>query len=235
MSNAGIATRLWLATLLLLAGCAQAPNGDPYEAANREIFSFNQKMDRAVARPVAEFYVRAAPDRLRLGIHNALTNLNAPVVFANELLQARVGDAGETALGFVANSTLGLGGLVDIASRLNLPAHDNDFGVTLGRWGVGEGPYLVLPFLGPAPPRDLTGKAADVFLDPLFYVSYRGKTYVDLGVGTLNVVDWRARNIETLDDIERTSIDVYAATRSLYLQYRKGEVEGEGAGTPGDP
>jgi len=225
------ARHLWVAVTagLLLAGCASAPNGDPYEATNREIFAFNQKADKAVARPVAEFYNRAVPGRLRTGIHNALTNLNAPVVFANELLQGRMLAAGQTAGGFVVNTTFGIGGLGDVASQAGIPQHDTDFGITLGKWGLSEGPYLMLPLLGPAPPRDLTGKVADIFLDPMFYVSYGGKTYADLGIGTMNIVDMRARNIDTLDQIERTSIDVYATTRSLYLQYRNAKVKGDSA------
>jgi phospholipid-binding lipoprotein MlaA len=227
--------RWWAAAVLLLAGCAGAPNGDPYESTNREIYAFNQRLDRAVARPVAKFYVSAAPEPVRTGVHNGLTNLNAPVVFANEILQARLSDAGETAAGLVVNSTLGVGGLVDVASRLGIPQHDSDFGITLGIWGLPEGPYLMVPFLGPAPPRDLAGKAADIFLDPMFYVSYRGKTYVEIGVGVLNVIDFRAANLETLDDIERTSIDPYASTRSLYLQYRNAKVKGDDAAqTPDD-
>ncbi|MBU6299331.1 MAG: VacJ family lipoprotein [Alphaproteobacteria bacterium] len=232
------AKRLWaaLAAGLLLCACAETPEDDPYEATNRAIFAFNQRADRAVARPVAEFYLRTAPDSVRRGVHNFLTNLGAPAVLANELLQARPTQALETAGGLAVNTTLGIGGFVDAAARLGIPQHESDFGITLGKWGFREGPYLMLPLLGPAPPRDLTGKIADVFLDPTFYVSYGGKTYAELGVGALNIVDWRAANIDTLDNIERTSIDYYATTRSLYLQYRKAKVEGGAAAdTPDAP
>ncbi len=229
------ATRLFaaVAAVLLLAGCAGSP--DPYESTNREIYAFNQRLDRAVAKPVAKFYVSTVPRPVRTGIHNALTNLNAPVVFANELMQARLSDAAGTAGGLVINTTLGLGGFVDVASRFGIVRHDSDFGITLGTWGLPEGPYLMLPLIGPAPPRDLTGKLADILLDPMFYVSYNGKVYADVGVGALNIVDWRAENLGTLESIERTSIDPYAATRSLYLQYRKAQVQGDAAtDTPGD-
>ena len=216
------------AASLLVAGCASTgpstADNDPYEATNRDIFAFNQRLDSAVALPVAKFYVRAVPEPARDGIHNVLTNLNEPVVFANDVLQGDIDWAGQTLGRFGVNTTLGLGGLIDVASKMGIPSHDNDFGITLGRWGVGEGPFLMLPLLGPAPPRDLTGKVVDIFLDPMTYVSYRSKLYYDMGIGLIGIIDLRAQNIGTLESIERTSVDYYATTRNLYLQYRKAAV-----------
>lgn len=215
---------------LLVSGCAALPDdaaaaNDPYEQTNREIFDFNQKMDRYIARPVAKTYVQVLPEPARDGVHNFLTNLGQPVVFANELLQGHVVAAGKTAGRVVVNSLFGIGGLVDVASKVGVPEYETDFGITLGKWGLKQGPYLVLPVLGPAPPRDVAGKVGDIFLDPMYYVSFNGKLYYEAGLATLNLIDLRARNLDTLDSIERTSIDYYAVTRSLYLQHREGEVD----------
>lgn len=215
---------------LFVSGCASTSgtataDNDPYEQTNREIFAFNQKLDKAVALPVAKFYVRVVPEPARDGVHNFLTNLNEPVVFANDVLQGDPSWAGQTFGRFAINSTLGIGGLIDVASKMGIPNHDNDFGITLGRWGLGEGPFLMLPLLGPAPPRDLTGRVVDIFLDPMTYVSYRSKIYYDMGLGLIGIIDLRAQNIGTLESIERTSVDYYATTRNLYLQYRKAAVD----------
>ena len=214
---------------LILSGCASTSgsatgDNDPFEHTNRQVFAFNQDLDKAVALPVAKFYVRTVPDPAREGVHNFLTNLNDPVVFANDVLQGQVEHASQTLGRFGVNSTLGIGGLIDVAAKMGIPGHDTDFGITLGRWGFGEGPFLMLPLLGPAPPRDLIGKVVDIFLDPLTYVSFRSKIYYDIGINTMGVIDLRAQNIGTLESIERTSVDFYATTRNLYLQYRKAQV-----------
>jgi phospholipid-binding lipoprotein MlaA len=191
------------------------------------MFDFNIALDKAVMRPTAEFYNDVVPEKGRTGVHNVLANLNGPVVFANQLLQGKLQDAGDTLARTVLNSSVGVGGLVDVGARAGLPAQDTDFGITLGVWGVKEGPYLVLPLLGPAPPRDLVGSGADTFLDPVAYVDFRSKFYYVAGATALKVIDLRARNIATLDDIERTSIDYYASVRSLYLQNRQSKIGGD--------
>src|SRR5450755_3115522 len=150
-----------------LAGCATDPSGqnDPYEHTNRSIFSFDQAIDHAVARPVGVFYNHAVPQFARDGIHNFLSNLDAPVTLGNDVLQGSPDRAGQTLGRIVINSTIGVGGLVDVAAKMGIPAHDEDFGLTLGMWGVGEGPYLVLPLTGPSNPRDSVGTVADYFMD----------------------------------------------------------------------
>jgi phospholipid-binding lipoprotein MlaA len=213
----------------MLNGCATNSAGsdnDPYEPTNRDMFDVNMALDKAVLRPVAKGYNDVVPERARTGVHNALVNLNEPVVFANLLLQGKVGDAGSTLARFVLNSSVGIGGLIDVGARAGLTAQDTDFGITLGVWGLDEGSYLVLPLLGPAPPRDLTGRGIDMFFDPVTYIDFRSKFYYEGGRAVLQIVDLRARNIDTLDEIERTSIDFYAATRSLYLQHRAAQVHG---------
>lgn len=214
---------------VLAAGCttnnpeAIAQN-DPYEPMNRAIFNFNSKVDNAVAKPVAKFYNRAVPQFARNGVHNFLTNLDKPVTFGNDILQGEGERAGETIGRFTVNTTLGVGGLVDVASMVGIPDHSEDFGQTLGVYGVGEGPYLVVPFMGPNPPRDLAGDVVDIFMDPTTYIKFHGSdTWYAVRSG-VSVLDLRARNIDTLEQIERTSIDVYATTRSLYRQYRAAEI-----------
>jgi len=209
-----------------LAGCATDPSGqnDPYEKTNRSIFSFDQALDHAVARPVAVFYNHAVPEFARDGVHNFLTNLDAPVTFGNDVLQGSPDRAGQTLGRMVINSTIGLGGLVDVAAKMGIAPHEEDFGQTLGVWGVGEGPYLVVPLTGPSNPRDSVGTVVDYFMDPLTYMKWNNSTlYMGIRTG-MGFVDLRARNVDNLDQIERTSVDLYATTRSLYRQHRNAEI-----------
>jgi phospholipid-binding lipoprotein MlaA len=199
-------------------------NNDPYEATNREIFDLNLKIDRWTVRRTAETYIEYVPDPVRDSIHNALTNLDLPVTFANDVLQGEPKRAGQTVWRFAVNSTLGLAGLFDVASGFGIPDHTEDFGQTLAVWGVDDRPYLVLPLLGPAPPRDAVGRAVDVALDPSHYIRIKRHLMWAAGREYLTLLDLRARNIETLDDIERNSLDFYAATRSLYRQRRGNEI-----------
>ena len=213
-----------------LGGCATTTNpdslaqNDPYEPTNRKIFEFNQSLDKSVARPVAVFYNHAVPEPVRDGVHNVLYNMDLPVTFANDVLQGEAARALQTFGRVTINTTLGVGGLIDVATHVGIPDHTEDFGQTLGTWGVGEGPYFVAPLLGPAPPRDLAGRVVDYGFDPFTYIrfdGYRTLGYVRAGMG---VLDLRARNVETLDDIERSSVDYYATQRSLYRQYRNSEI-----------
>jgi len=210
---------------VILGGCATPPAnpasaGDPYEASNRVIFDLNLKLDSVTLRPTAERYNAYVPEGVRLSLRNALDNLHAPVVLANDLLQGELSRAGTITGRFLVNSTLGLGGLFDVASRHDLPAHDEDFGQTLAVWGAGEGPYLVLPLFGPSNPRDAAGKAVDVALDPTAYLKIKRHLLWEGTRQYLNLVDTRAHSLEALDGIERDSLDFYAAVRSLYRQNR---------------
>jgi phospholipid-binding lipoprotein MlaA len=214
---------------LTAAGCATGPNGpgdqnDPYEAQNRQIFELNQSLDRNVALPIAKGYVAVVPEPARDGIHNFLVNLHVPVIFANDVLQGEASRAGETLGRFTVNSTLGVGGLIDVATKVGIPEHHSDFGETLAVYGVNEGPYLVLPMIGPSNPRDAAGYVVDTALDPSTWISWRSSTFFKLGRGVLDLVDTRSRNIETLDELERSSVDLYATMRSLYRQHRQAEI-----------
>ncbi len=203
---------------------AEDDANDPLEGMNRSIFHASMVSDHYVFRPIALGYRHVVPHPVRNGIRNFLNNLNSPPIFANEIFQGEFKDAGITVLRFGVNSTIGIGGLFEVAEGWGLPRHTEDFGQTLGTYGMGEGPYLFLPLIGPAPPRDLTGRVVDNFLDPLTYVHMGSNNYLRYVRAGLDAVDLRERNIETLDDIERTSVDYYASIRSLYRQTRNNEI-----------
>jgi phospholipid-binding lipoprotein MlaA len=194
---------------------------DPFEHLNRKVFAFNQKVDQHVILPVAKAYNRALPGPARDSIRDFLRNLDSPLIFANDALQAHFKDAGRTFARFTLNSTIGVAGFVDIAGRWGVPYHDNDLGVTLGVWGVGPGPYLVVPVIGPSDPRDLAGNVAEGYGDPWNRVaSDQGYVWTTFVRALASGIDLCARNIKTLADLERTSLDYYAAIRALYLQRR---------------
>ena len=218
------------ASLLLTACATKDPEAiaqnDPWEPTNRAVFDFDVQLDHAVARPVAKFYRSAVPEPAREGIHNALTNLNSPVVFTNDVLQGDGEKATDTFGRFMINSTIGVGGFIDVAAKMGILGHDNDFGITLGKAGAAEGSYLVLPFAGPKPPRDLVGVGVDIAFDPLTYMSWNDSTLYMMIRAGLGVLDDRAANIDAVEQIERSSIDFYATTRSLYRQNRAAQING---------
>jgi phospholipid-binding lipoprotein MlaA len=216
----------------LLTGCATPPkdpdelaiykeNNDPMEPLNRYFFDLNYGFDELVFKPLAAWYNLLLPTPVEHGVHNVLTNMDAPLVFANDLLQGNGKRAGITAKRFLVNSTLGVAGIFDVASKFGLKYHDTDFGITFAVWGAGEGPYIYLPVLGPTNPRDGAGLAATALADPWSYLfaayDVQYLSYVRAG---LYAVDTRARNLDTLDQIRKGAIDYYATIRSLYRQHR---------------
>lgn len=211
---------------LALAACASKPTepNDPLEGMNRAFFSFNQELDDRAALPAATFYVSAVPGSIRTGIHNFLSNINLPITFANDILQLEFTRAGYTVERFGLNTTVGILGLMDVASERGIPYHTEDFGQTLGYYGLPGGPYLVLPLLGSTQPRDLSGRFVDHYFNAFGYLAWDGKVYYSLFQSALSTVDSRSRNIDTLRNIERQSIDMYATIRSLYLQNRENQV-----------
>ena len=225
-----------LALGLMLGACStpsqeSLAQRDPWEKTNRDIFDFDVRVDHAVARPVAKGYRAVVPEPVRDGIHNAITNLNSPVILANDVLQGDGDKAVNTAGRLVINSTVGIGGLIDVASKIGIPAHENDFGITLGKNGIAEGSYLVLPFAGPMPPRDLLGTGVDVAFDPLTWIKFHGRDtwmVVRFGIG---ILDAEASRIDAVETIERSSIDFYATTRNLYRQSRNAKIN---EGKPGN-
>ena len=211
---------------LMLGGCASTEGvNDPLEPVNREIFAFNHTLDKHAAVPAASYYKSAMPDDVREGVHNFLSNLSEPVTFANDILQGEATRAGYSICRFGVNTTIGVIGIMDPATGMGCPGHSEDFGQTLGTYGVPGGPYLVLPLLGSSQTRDAAGKIfVDHFFNPLGYVAYHGKLYVSLSESFLSTVDQRSRAVDSLRDIERRSIDYYATMRSAYLQKRDNEI-----------
>ena len=225
------------AAALLAAGCATPPEdpvaraafdeaADPIEPFNRFMFDVNLAFDDAVFKPVATAYRDVVPEPVRDALRNLLRNLRSPLIFANDILQGEPRRAGVTLQRFLVNSVVGFAGLVDVADlAIGLKFHDEDFGQTLGVWGAGEGLYLFLPVLGPSSARDLTGIVVDGLIDPVSYAF----AYFDIGYGpparsVLTALDARSRAIDSLDDVRKTSIDFYAALRSLYRQKREDEI-----------
>ena len=199
--------------------------GDPWENANRAIFGFNQAVDRAVLVPVSNAYRTVLPGTVRDIIHDFLQNLNSPIIFANDVLQAQPGLATETFGRALINTTIGFGGLIDVATKMGIPYHTNDLGITFATYGIDSGPYLMLPILGPSNPRDLVGDIGDSFGDPGNYVAGQyHKVWAGFARSVTSGIDERSRNIESLAEIERTSLDYYATIRSLARQRRAAQI-----------
>ncbi|MCX8132784.1 MAG: VacJ family lipoprotein [Roseococcus sp.] len=231
-----------------LAACA-GPGGtdptDPFEATNRQVLEFNEGVDRAVIRPLAEAYRDHVPAPVRTGIRNLVNNLNEPVVLANTLLQLRFLDAGHTLMRFYLNSTAGLLGLVDIATPAGIERRTGDFGQTLAAYGVPDGPFLMLPLLGPSNLRDAIGDGVDSIANPVGLLSGHVLRPVTghlfgAGRGALGGLTLRADNIETLDALRAESLDFYARLRSVVQQRRDAQLgrssdRGEGLVTLDDP
>jgi len=199
--------------------------GDPFEGANRRVLGFNRSVETYVFDPLTRGYRFVLPPPLRKGIRRAVHNLNSPKVFVNDLLQLRFCDAAEILGRFVLNSTLGIGGLLDPALEAGWQPHKSDFGQTLGKFGVGAGPYLMIPVFGPTTVRDGFGTVVDMFFQPLTYIF--GPTdlllqiYITGGTGIVAFDEFH----DQLQALEESSIDYYAALRSAYLQNRRAMVE----------
>ena len=198
-----------------------APKNDPWEGFNRQVFRFNEFMDRILLKPVAHGYQAVTPDFVDTGVSNVFGNLGEVPSFANHVLLGKWRDAGANGERLAINSTLGLLGLFDVASKLGIDKRDTDAGITLGHWGVGSGPYLVLPLLGPSSVRDGIGRSADVFLHPLYYVDDETTRY---SLRALEIVDTRA---DLLEVEELITGDRYIFLRNLYLQRREFLLGGE--------
>lgn len=207
---------------LLLAGCAATPEvhdpQDPYEGFNRTVYEFNQKLDEKVLQPVARGYDRVVPDPLDRGITNFFSNLDDVLVVFNDLLQLKGRQTAEDASRLVFNTTFGLLGFIDVASGMELPKHEEDFGQTLGYWGVGPGPYIVLPLFGPSDVRDAVGWGVDLKADPVWKQGDRTSRYGAKGV---DVIDTRADLLRATRLIDQAALDPYLFMRDAYLQRRQ--------------
>ncbi|CAB3795956.1 MlaA family lipoprotein [Pararobbsia alpina] len=209
-----------VALAIALAGCSTvrtpSPN-DPFEGVNRTIFTINDTVDRYTFKPVAEGYQWAVPQPVRAGITNVFSNVSDVYTAANELLQLKIADAVSDVMRVTINTLWGVGGLFDVASQVNLPKHQEDFGQTLGHYGVPPGPYLVLPLFGPSDVRDGLGTLVDLELDPMTYinpVSLRNYVYV------VRLINTRANLLGASDLLANAALDKYSFVRDAYVQRR---------------
>lgn len=213
-----------LVSLAVLAGCASSGEmrerhpDDPWEGFNRKVFAFNEVVDRYALKPAAQGYRFITPDPVETGVGNFFSNLGEIRTTLNSLLQGKGGNAGVSTGRFLINTTVGIGGLFDVATRMDITGREEDFGQTLGAWGVGEGAYLVLPLLGPSTVRDTAGLPVDAYAYPLTYVEDDTVRY---SLRALQIIDARAG---LLDQEALISGDRYTFIRDAYLQQRRFEV-----------
>jgi len=220
----------------LLAACSGAVDpapgsiNDPYEPLNRRIHERTKATDRAVLRPVSVSYAETVPVGLQQSIGNFAQNFATPRYVVNDILQMQPEDAIVNTYRFAVNTTVGIGGLIDVAGLFGVPARESDFGETLHFWRVPEGAFLSLPVLGPSTERDLAGRVVDRVLDPMSYVVPSPERYAATAAGVFDRVGKRGRFARTVDGVLYESADSYAQTRSAYLQNRRYELRGRAAG-----
>jgi phospholipid-binding lipoprotein MlaA len=229
MTPLNLLTRLWLrctalALVVLLVGCATGPTAnpkDPFEPFNRGITSFNDGLDKVVLKPVATAYVAVTPTVMRAGVTNFFSNLSDAWTFVNSVLQLRPQKALETLMRFNVNTFFGLGGLLDIASEMNIPKHNEDLGKTLGRWGVPSGPYVVLPLFGPSTVRDSLTILTEASYDPVSRITPARDRFATTG---LRVVNTRANFLRLGNLLDDAALDKYSFTRDAFLAKRNADV-----------
>jgi phospholipid-binding lipoprotein MlaA len=228
MKKHQIASVLLVLMLLACGGCATPPRagaagarnnpGDPLEPLNRTVYRFNDTLDRNIAVPAAKAYVKITPSPIRTAIKNFFSNIGDIGNFANNLLQGNITAGVEDLIRVGMNSTFGIGGLIDFASQAQIPRNDQDFGLTLGHWGVPAGPYLVLPLFGPSTVRDAAGRAVDIeLLDPTGFLPFDARAVL-FGV---NIVNVRAQYLGATDLLAEAALDKYTFERDAYLQRRQ--------------
>lgn len=207
--------------LTLSQGCATGPNAnpsDPFEPLNRGVFSFNDGIDRAILKPVATAYRDITPSPVRTGVSNFFGNISDVWSMVNNALQLKPKETAETLMRISFNTIFGFAGVFDIATMMRLEKHPEDFGQTLGYWGVGPGPYVVLPLLGPSNVRDTVGTAVDLKADP---VSQTDNVAARNSLTTLRLVDTRAAFLGAGDVVDQAALDKYSFTREAYMQRRR--------------
>lgn len=224
--------RLLALTAAMIAGVAGAAKAqeageidDPFMGFNRAVFSFNDAADQAVLRPIAQGYRYIVPRGGRTGIRNVIHNLRAPVNLANNLLQGDLDGAGTTLTRTIINTLIGVGGIFDVAASEGIPYRQEDFGQTLGTWGIGQGAYVVIPLLGPSSMRDSSGLLVDSLMDPLnWYLHNIDEDGWILARFAVTNISRREELLDALDDLRRNSFDYYAAMKSAYVQNRAAAV-----------
>jgi phospholipid-binding lipoprotein MlaA len=230
-----------LGLCLALAGCAGMPSADrgssddPLEPLNRAVLDTNTALDSAFIKPIAEFYRQTVPPFVRDRIRSAIDNLAEPRIFVNDLLQGRANAAGITLARFFINTTVGVAGMFDLATPQGLPKQSGDFGQTLYTWGIADGPYLVLLFFGPSNLRDAFGLGVDLFTTPpALVVTGQVGMVTGFAVGTVDGIDLRSRNIESLDEIIASALDYYSSLKSITRQQRQAQLR-EAQGLQAEP
>ncbi len=219
-SRAGLVIAVLSAAIA--TGCATTANpDDPLEGYNRAMFGFNEQVDKVVVKPAAQVYEAVLPQPVRTGVGNVLGNLGDPWIALNNLLQGKVADGMGDLMRFALNSTWGLLGLLDVASEAGLPKHDEDLGQTLGRWGVGEGAYIVLPFFGPRTVRDAVALPADMMANEPFDIDHIPTRNSVLGT---RLVHGRSTLLGADRTVEEAALDRYAFVRDFYLEQRRYKV-----------
>jgi phospholipid-binding lipoprotein MlaA len=227
MSQQGAVGRMQAAIVVLFwitlaAGCASRGElrnpEDPFEPVNRKIYVFNEKLDRYVLKPVAQGYQKVVPDVVDRGVTNFFGNITDLPIALNNLLQAKPLDAASDLSRVALNTSFGFFGLVDVASQIGLPKHEEDFGQTFGRWGMQKGPYIVLPVLGPSTMRDTLGLVPDHFTDAVTYAEPRRLRW---GLRVVYAIDKRADLLATTRVLEEAALDPYSFTRDAFLQRRR--------------
>jgi phospholipid-binding lipoprotein MlaA len=218
----------------LLAQASESDANDPLEPLNRVIFEINYFLERLLLRPAAELYVLMLPQEARDGIRNFLRNIRTPIVLANDLLQGEGERAWQTTQRFVINSTVGVGGVIDAADRFGIKHHNEDLGQTFAVWGVDEIVYLVLPIFGPSNPRDAVGEFLDRYFDPVWYwTENTDRGEIQIARSVVGGVDSYSRVMDELKKLKDTSVDYYAAIRSIYRQKREADIRnGESKDVP---
>lgn len=215
-----------IALASMLVGCASTANKDPLEGINRGVYKFNDVADRALIKPVATAYKTVTPSPIRKGVSNFFSNIGTLTTVINDLLQFKFAHAFTDAGRFVINSTFGIAGLIDVASMDNIEKRNEDFGQTLGHWGVDTGAYLVLPFVGPSTVRDTAGLVFDtVTSDPITYTHNIGEIRLHNQLRTAQLIDKRTQLLDATDIVDNASIDPYAFLRDAYLQRRASLVQ----------
>ena len=214
--------------LIGAAGCASTPGqagvSDPFEPANRLVFAVNDQLDRAVVGPAARAYSGVTPEPVQSSVRNVFRNLNRPVVLSNTLLQGRWSESSDVMASFVVDTVFGLGGIIPIASSQGVPQHEEDFGQTLGAWGVPSGPFLMLPVVGPSNVRDGVGRLADRYPHPFNYDQDFSSQDATWAARLLNGLQFRADADTAFATLDRTAIDPYVQMRSAYRQARAAQI-----------
>jgi phospholipid-binding lipoprotein MlaA len=231
------ATALAVPMMLLLAGCATPPPAsdpdaladfkainDPLEPTNRFFFAFNDRILTYVLTPVAKRYVAYVPQPVRGGIHNMLNNIGQPVQFVNDVLETKPRRAGDSFMRFTINSTVGVGGIFDVARQLGYPDHDSDGGMTLALWGVPAGPFLYLPVYGPSGLRDGIGRGMDAAVNAFTWISFDGSNTLGWSQAGFGALDQTSRHLKDIEQVKAGALDPYATFRSLYRQLRETQI-----------